>query len=242
MKKDEGLAAAVFAVVIGGAVAMAIVGDITAPACKAARAALQGAKDFDFGCFEFWMNRYQSTFQTIISAAVGGAGLYFVLKQLRGLAEQNEMTAAALNESRREQSASRRVAIARGISGLSTYTGAATMVLLEATRQHETRSPPKSPKDMGNFGDLAQANVDVYAVLTTPALRRQWQHTRNRFSAAMTFVSLNANEWARSRLTNTTFGEVKMPADLSSAMLEIATVIGEIRWLTQHLEAETPND
>lgn len=194
------------------------------------------------GCFEFWFNRYQTTLQTIFSTVLAGAGLYFVIGQLRGLTEQNAMTAAALDGNRREQAANRRLVIARGLSGLNVYGAAATMLLIEATRQHETNTPPKQPKDMGDFGNLEQASVDVYAVLPTPALRAHWRRTRNRFTAAMTFIALHRSEWAQDKLKNTTFGEIPMPSDLEAAMLEIGTMVGEINGLREYLEASIPGE
>ncbi|QEL26136.1 hypothetical protein FQV39_28655 [Bosea sp. F3-2] len=48
------------------------------------------------GPVEFWLNRYQTTLQTIVSSTIAVFGLYFVVKQLREITRQNEMTRAAL--------------------------------------------------------------------------------------------------------------------------------------------------
>lgn len=89
MNRDEGLATALFAIVMGGAVALAVVNDITAPACRAAQRALNGTKDFDFGCLEFWLNRYQTTFAALIGASVALYVVRPVFQQLREMARQS---------------------------------------------------------------------------------------------------------------------------------------------------------
>lgn len=94
MSRDEGLATALFAVVIGGAVAFAIATDITAPACKAALKAVNHAKDFDFGCLEFWLNRYQGLIGNLLTAAVAGATLIWVARQLVPANQQAGIAAA----------------------------------------------------------------------------------------------------------------------------------------------------
>lgn len=92
MKSDEGLAAALFAVVIGGAVAFGIANDVSAPACVAAKSALANAKDFDFGCLEFWLNRYQAT---IAAIAAAGIALFVVRPAFRQLDEMAKQSAAS---------------------------------------------------------------------------------------------------------------------------------------------------
>jgi hypothetical protein len=93
MSRDEGLAVALFAVMIGGAIALGIANDITAPACKAAKAQIGGAKDFDFGCLEFWLNRYQTTFAALVGAAVA---LYVVRPVFQQLREMTRQSAVAM--------------------------------------------------------------------------------------------------------------------------------------------------
>lgn len=47
-------------------------------------------------CAEFWLNRYQTTFQTTASLAVGVVGLVLVLQQLSKLTDQNKIQSDAL--------------------------------------------------------------------------------------------------------------------------------------------------
>lgn len=94
MKNDNGLAIALFAIVMGGAVVLAIANDVTAPACAEAKRALS-SKDFDFGCFEFWVNRYQSLIGNILTAGVAGATLLWLARQL---VTSNRQAAAAATD------------------------------------------------------------------------------------------------------------------------------------------------
>ncbi|MGO4816150.1 hypothetical protein AB4156_42335, partial [Cupriavidus sp. 2MCAB6] len=61
MRRDEGLATALFALAIGVAIAVAIASDVTAPLCEAAKIKSAAPDKIEFGCFEFWLNRYQTT-------------------------------------------------------------------------------------------------------------------------------------------------------------------------------------
>lgn len=93
MKNDIGLAVALFAAIMAAAVALAIANDITGPACAAARGTIAG-KDFDFGCLEFWINRYQSLIGSILTAAVAGVTLIWVKRQLVPASQQADIAAA----------------------------------------------------------------------------------------------------------------------------------------------------
>lgn len=70
MGRDEGLATALFAVVIGAAIAGAVVSDITAPLCEAYKIKSSAPEKIEFGCFEFWLNRYQTVAAALIGAVV----------------------------------------------------------------------------------------------------------------------------------------------------------------------------
>ncbi|MGO4171579.1 hypothetical protein [Bosea sp. TAF32] len=89
-KADDGLATIAFIVTMGGAVALAIASDIAAPACKAA--AQVANEKFDFGCLEFWFNRYQSLLGNLITAGVAGIALFWAAGQL--IAANKQATAA----------------------------------------------------------------------------------------------------------------------------------------------------
>lgn len=92
-KPDDSLVTIAFAVFMGSAVALAITSDISAPICKAAAEAVPKDK-FDFGCFEFWLNRYQGLLGNLITAAVAGATLLWVARQLTAANRQAAVAAA----------------------------------------------------------------------------------------------------------------------------------------------------
>lgn len=94
MKTDNGLAIAFFAVVIGGAVALAIANDITAPLCEAAKIKSMAPDKIEFGCVEFWLNRYQSLIGNFVAAAVAGATVYWAARQLLSVNRQTSIAAA----------------------------------------------------------------------------------------------------------------------------------------------------
>lgn len=82
MKRDEGFAAALLAMAVGGAIALAIANDITAPLCAAAKIETAAPDKIEFGCLEFWLNRYQSLIGNILTAAVAGITLLWISRQL----------------------------------------------------------------------------------------------------------------------------------------------------------------
>lgn len=95
MKTDNGLAIALFAVTIGGAVALLIANDITAPICKAATEAVPRDK-FDFGCLEFWLNRYQTTIAALCSIATAVLLFRPAISQLTEMRRQSSSDARAV--------------------------------------------------------------------------------------------------------------------------------------------------
>lgn len=70
MSRDEGFGAAILALVMGGAIAIGVAVDVTGPLCDAAKITSMAPDKIEFGCFEFWLNRYQSAWAQLIAAAV----------------------------------------------------------------------------------------------------------------------------------------------------------------------------
>lgn len=188
MKRDEGFAAALFAVVIGGAVALAIAGDIAAPACKAARAATQGAKDFDFGCLEFWLNRYQTTLQTAITGGIGAAGLFFVLRQLNALSQQNQMTQEALALSLREAKASDRASRLRARQAIRSIAGKAFQLQFESIKAF---SPMKKELEIKveEFVPGEATTLQILGGLYTRAENDEWERLIGAYSELVMFIN-----------------------------------------------------
>ncbi|MGF7053968.1 hypothetical protein GGC47_003156 [Bosea sp. OAE752] len=98
MKREEGLATALFAVVIGAAVAAAIASDAVAPLCEAAKIKSAAPEKIEFGCFEFWLNRYQTVLAAFLGAAVALIVVRPVFLQLREMAKQTAVSAKTLTQ------------------------------------------------------------------------------------------------------------------------------------------------
>ncbi|AZO76605.1 MULTISPECIES: hypothetical protein [unclassified Bosea (in: a-proteobacteria)] len=81
MQTDNGFAIAFFVVVIGGTIAIGIANDITAPLCEAAKIKSMAPDKIEFGCFEFWLNRYQSLIGSVLASAVAGTTLLWIVRQ-----------------------------------------------------------------------------------------------------------------------------------------------------------------
>jgi Tfp pilus assembly protein PilN len=88
MSQGEGMATALFAMVIGGAIAVGIAIDVTAPLCDAAKIKSMAPDKIEFGCFEFWLNRYQTLLAGIAALLAASASVFYLRKQI-GQAEQH---------------------------------------------------------------------------------------------------------------------------------------------------------
>ncbi|MFC5392843.1 hypothetical protein [Bosea vestrisii] len=82
MSRDEGLAAALFALVIGGAIAIGIAIDVTAPLCDAAKIKSMAPDKIEFGCFEFWLNRYQTMLAGAAALVAATASVFYLRRQI----------------------------------------------------------------------------------------------------------------------------------------------------------------
>lgn len=98
MKTDNSLAIAFFAVVIGGAVALAIASDIAAPLCDAAKIKSVAPDKIEFGCLEFWLNRYQTMLAAFMGAGIALFVVRPVFSQLKEMAKQSAASAKSLVE------------------------------------------------------------------------------------------------------------------------------------------------
>jgi hypothetical protein len=88
MSQSEGMATALFAMVIGGAIAVGIAIDVTAPLCDAAKIKSMAPDKIEFGCFEFWLNRYQTLLAGIAALLAASASVFYLRKQI-GQTEQH---------------------------------------------------------------------------------------------------------------------------------------------------------
>lgn len=88
MSSSEGMATALFAIAIGGTIAIGIAIDVTAPLCEAAKIKSMAPDKIEFGCFEFWLNRYQTLLTGVAALAAASASVFYLRKQI-GQAEQH---------------------------------------------------------------------------------------------------------------------------------------------------------
>lgn len=103
MSRDEGLATALFALVIGGAIAIGIAIDVTAPLCDAAKIKSMAPDKIEFGCFEFWLNRYQTMLAGAAALGAAGASVFYLRKQIAQVEQHRQ------DQIRRERAAARTV-------------------------------------------------------------------------------------------------------------------------------------
>lgn len=179
MKTDNGLAIAFFVAVIGGAVTLAIANDIAAPLCDAAKIKSMAPDKIEFGCFEFWLNRYQTTLQTIVSCAIGAAGLYFVLRQLVALGQQNEMTRAALEATLRAQKLAENAAKAKAAVAIESY-AAGTAMLVRMAKQMLARQRVEM-RYFEHWEAMRDRQSEISAGMIDPDSARGWAYVREEF-------------------------------------------------------------
>lgn len=242
MKTENNVAVTVFAIVMGGAVAWAIAADITNRLCDGVDLGRLNEGRPAFGCFEFWASRYQTTFQTAVTFALTLIGLFFVVRQLRELTRQNEMTAAAVDANRRELAASRRITIAQAIAGLDAYRASAGTLLIEVARQMSTGEAPKRADEFPGLDSLTDASAKILPALVTKDLRKKWAEIKDSFVASYTFVLLHNLPGAKKTFTNNKIGEASIPLEHEAALLRLSEAHAQFSQLIATLEEQMPDD
>ncbi len=140
------------------------------------------------GCGEFWFNRYQTSLQTVISAGIGAAGLFFIIQQLRELASQNAMTRQALEANTRQHEAQNLSLTAKAKFAIGLHASGAGTAMLEALAAYSDRPiTPKSP-DHEFIGRVAASIVDIYPVLRTKELREEWKLLKAEYDVLVAYV------------------------------------------------------
>lgn len=133
------------------------------------------------GCIEFWLNRYQTTVQTIASFLLGGAGLYFVVRQISQLIEQNKLISKQLAAHQSELDASYRVACGRAVVAIEQYQTAAYEILVELLKFRQP-DPKLSAIDLDQTANLArQGTPAIYEVLRTNEVIADWKALAKEF-------------------------------------------------------------
>lgn len=133
------------------------------------------------GCIEFWTNRYQTTIQTIASLLLGGAGLFFVVRQISQLIEQNKLISKQLATHQSELDASYRVACGRAVVAVEQYQAAAYEIMGELMR---IRQPDLKfvQGDLDQPAILArQGTPAIYEVLRAPEVIVDWKALAKEF-------------------------------------------------------------
>lgn len=91
--RDVGPPTILFIAIMGGATALAIASDITAPMCRAADLRNLAPDKVYFGCLEFWIQRYKEVLSAIIAAGVAFAVVRPVYAQLQEMKKQSALAA-----------------------------------------------------------------------------------------------------------------------------------------------------
>lgn len=231
MKTDNGIAIAFFAVVLGGAVALAIANDITAPLCDAAKIKSMAPDKIEFGCLEFWLNRYQTTLQTIISGGIGAAGLYFVLKQLAALGQQNEMTRAALEATRRQHDAAERGLRGKARVALGAFSSACIALFHEAIIAGD---PTQNRSTQINYEPFQKASAmlgEIAPALDTIELRAEWTVLQEEYNRLFAYIGSCRSGVPLDKVQQAFVDHTQMPANLADAAKRawgLSTIIGKL--------------
>lgn len=187
MKTDNGFAIAFFAAAVGGAVALAIANDITAPLCEAAKIKSMAPDRIEFGCLEFWLNRYQTTLQTIISGGIGAAGLFFILRQLAALGHQNEMTRAALEMSLGEAKRSERLMRLRARQAVRNIGSRAFMLQFDALKAFSPKRQ-QLEYDMKAYIPKEEEQIAIFSALVSQAEIDRWNGLMAEYTTLVSFI------------------------------------------------------
>lgn len=154
----------------------------------------QRVKDLEMvkanGCREFWINRYQTTIQTVISGLIGGAGLFFVLRQLREISRQNEMTKRTLEVTNRNSERQYRRAAARALSAIDEYAKISAHLAMHCARLQGQKLPYTGPElSEKDFKEASRGLADIYEVLESDADKAAWMTAQREFDSLTMYIS-----------------------------------------------------
>lgn len=186
-------------------------------------------------CFEFWMNRYQATVQTVLSGAIGATGLYFVLKQLRALGDQNEMTRMALASNLRQQEAAERSLRAKAEIGINAYAAATTGLFVELGKTQSTKFDYSEKFDTEKYGIGAQYNADISAALHNDELREAWRVLTKEYNSLLMYVGLSFIRTTPEFDERIAAGFSDQPKDVVDAFVRIHTLSQGLSRLAKRL-------
>ncbi|KRE02583.1 hypothetical protein ASE61_14990 [Bosea sp. Root670] len=186
------------------------------------------------GCFEFWLNRYQTTIQTIISSALAGAGLFFVLKQLKELGQQNKMTRAALEADTREKAAARRLVMARAIVAVGRLGRLAGVFLVQiGTLRVDGRFPMSFEELAKTAVEAHEQTTEIFPALETTEIETDWTEIEARMNSATSYITLRANGYAPSEVAQALSG--RPIADDNAAFAELTDAVTRLGLLREKL-------
>lgn len=225
--KRENIATLVFAGVMGGAVAFAIGAEIARNIC------VPPAAGAEFGCIEFWANRYQTTLQTAATTLLTAAGLVFVVRQLRELTLQNRMTAEALKSTLRAERLAQKTARIRAAFAMEAYAAGAALLYLRAPKMIDRTH--RSVDDAQYWTDMRVKQVDISSGMVDPNLAARWESTRREFDLLfLYFNELKQGRTPRHR-SQVLRPTERLPATSDEAMLRLALVQSEMMSLRESL-------
>lgn len=186
------------------------------------------------GCFEFWLNRYQATIQTIISSALAGAGLFFVLRQLKELGQQNKMTRAALEADTREKAAARRLVMARAIVAVGRLGRLAGVFLVQiATLRVDGRFTMTSEELAKTTVEAHEQTTEIFPALETTEIEADWAEIEDRMNSATGYITLRANGYGPAEAAQALSG--RPIADDTAAFVELNDAVIRLGVLREKL-------
>lgn len=168
--------------------------DQMTPTCDAAtlERASDQLKGIVFSCAEFWLNRYQTTFQTAVSSIIGGAGLFFIIQQLREITRQNDMTRLALEANTQAHAASRLNLTGKAIVAVQLYAAGANTLMMEAMKSLSPSLSQAAPIDYPFFARVTASLPDVYPALTTDTLVNEWKRLKAEYDILSIYIMASA--------------------------------------------------
>lgn len=141
------------------------------------------------GCGEFWINRYQTSIQTVVSGLIGGAGLFFVLRQLSEISHQNEMTQRALEATTRNSARDHRRAAGKAISAINEYaklSGRLALLCALVMGKQVSNAGQEIPEK--DFAAAARNLADIYEALDSDSQKAAWVNAQREFEALTAYI------------------------------------------------------
>lgn len=189
-----------------------------------------------YGPREFWLNRYQTSIQTVVSFFVGSLGIYFVIRQLKELGQQNYLTRQALEANTKEQASNRRARLASAELALDRGIAIVERLTEESIRARGLH-PPISDTERSEIDAFRLLVTEIYPAFETEDLVSDWDDIFGEFEQVSAYILARRKGFSREESIQVLPWEHLGPTDDRAATNRASLLASSVRNLRANIAA-----